>query len=133
MSKKRTYDESYLNYGFTFLIKDGLQVPQCFVCFKTLYNGCMKPFQLKQHLATQHPEWKDKNHKFLLKATSFKRAKLDSIGSFQQHSTAVVKASCAVSLQIVMAKKPHTIGESLIKPCILECTNLVLELMLQNS
>ena len=37
-----------------------------------------------------------------------------------------MKASYAVSLQIAKAKKPHTIGESLIKPCILECANLVL-------
>ena len=64
MSKKRAYDESYLNNGFTFLIKDGLQVPQCVVCFKTLSNGCMNPFQMKQHLATQHPEWKTKIKSF---------------------------------------------------------------------
>ena len=122
MSKKRTYDESYLNYGFTFLIKDGLQVPQCVVCFKTFSNGCIKPFQLKQHLATQHPQWKDKNQEFFeLKMTSLKRAKLESIGSFQQYSTAVVKASYAISLRIAKAKKPLTIlGESLIKPYILE-------------
>ena len=37
-----------------------------------------------------------------------------------------MKAYYAVSLQIAKAKKPHTIGESLIKPCILDCANLVL-------
>lgn len=68
-----------------------------------------------------------KNHEFFeLKTTSLKRAKLDQIGSNQQHSVAVVKASYAVSLQIANAKKSHTIRESLIKPCILECVNLVL-------
>ena len=37
-----------------------------------------------------------------------------------------MEASYEVALEIAKQKKPHTIGESLIKPCVLKMANKVL-------
>ncbi|XP_045130239.1 protein FAM200A-like [Portunus trituberculatus] len=59
--KRRWYQDNYLDYGFTYLVKDGAHISQCVVCLKTFSNSIMKPSQLKQHLANAHPQLKDKN------------------------------------------------------------------------
>ena len=47
---KRKYNDSYLDYGFTFVERRDEQLPQYVVCHKTLFNASMKPHQLKQQL-----------------------------------------------------------------------------------
>ncbi|XP_045122593.1 zinc finger BED domain-containing protein 5-like [Portunus trituberculatus] len=119
--KRRWYHDSYLDYGFTYLVKDGAHIPQCVVCLKTFSNSITKPFQLKQHLANAHPQLKDKNRSFFeVKLSSLKRMKMDASGTYQQTNISIVKASYVIALQVAKAKKPHTIGESLLKPCIVD-------------
>ena len=128
MSKKRTYQDSCVNYGFLFIDNNGVQLPQCVLCLKTLSNSSMKPFQLKQHLENIHPEHKEKCRQFFeTKLESLKRVKLDSSGTFRKANKAIVHASYAISYQIAKNKKPHTIGETLIKPCLLECAQILLD------
>ena len=127
MSLKRKYQEDYLNFGFTFQENNGYQLPQCVLCMKTLSNSSMKPYQLKQHLTTVHPEHSKNDRAFFkLKETGLKRVKLDSSGAFHQQAKSTVHASYAIVLLVAKNKKPHTIGETLIKPCILECARIVL-------
>ena len=127
MSLKRKYQEDYLNFGFTFQENNGYQLPQCVLCMKTLSNSSMKPYQLKQHLTTVHPEHSKNDRAFFkLKETGLKRVKLDSSGAFHQQAKSTVHASYAIALLVAKNKKPHTIGETLIKPCILECARIVL-------
>lgn len=52
--------------------------------------------------------------------------KLDATGAFQQQTSSVVEASYEVALEIAKQKKPHTIGETLIKPCTLKMVKRVL-------
>ena len=125
--KKRKYQDNYLDFGFTYLIEDGLQIPQCVVCMKTFSNSTMKPAPLKQHLANAHPSMMSKNRSFFeSKLSSLKRQKLDQTGMFWQTTKADVHASYAVALHVAKTKKPHNIGETLLKPCILESVKLVL-------
>ncbi|XP_067949420.1 zinc finger BED domain-containing protein 5-like [Watersipora subatra] len=126
-TKTRTFDDSYLNYGFTCMIKSGIEVPQCVLCMKVLANDSMKPHQLKQHLRNKHAEHMDKSKPFLeAKERKLKRAKPDSTGSFHIQAQAITEASYALSYRIARDKKPHTIGATLIKPCLLECTKIIL-------
>ena len=82
----------------------------------------MKPYQVKQHLITVHPEHSKRDRAFFeVKETRLKRVELDSSGAFHQQSKSIVHASYAVALKVAKYKKPHTIGKTLIKPCILEC------------
>ncbi|XP_067940597.1 protein FAM200C-like [Watersipora subatra] len=54
------------------------------------------------------------------------RSRLDASGDLYAHSNALITASYAISYCIVQCKKPHTIGETLIKPCMLDCASIVL-------
>ena len=64
--KKRMFQDNYLDFGFTYLIEDDLQIPQCVrvVCMKTFSNSTMKPASLKQHLANAHPSMMSKHRSF---------------------------------------------------------------------
>ena len=53
--KKRKYQDNYLDFGFTYLIEDGLQIPQCVMCMKTFSNSTIKP----EHVANDHPSMID--------------------------------------------------------------------------
>ena len=52
--------------------------------------------------------------------------KRDESGTYQQTNISIVKASYVIAFQVAKAKKPHTIGESLLKPCIVDSVRLVL-------
>ena len=117
--KKRKYQDNYLDFGFTYLIEDDLQIPQCVVCIKTFSNSTMKPASVKQHLANAHPSMMSKNRSFFeSKLSSLKRQKLDQTGMFWHTNKAAVYASYAIALHVAKAKKPHNIGETLLKPCV---------------
>ena len=125
--KKRKYQNNYLDFGFTYLIEDDLQIPQCAVCMKTFSNSTMKPASLKQHLANAHSSMMSKNRSFFeSKLSSLKRQKLNQTGMFWRTNKAAVHASYAIALHVAKTKKPHNIGETLLKPCILESVKLVL-------
>jgi len=125
--KKRKYQDNYLDFGFTYLIEDGLQIPQCVVCMKTFSNSTMKPAPLKQHLANAHPSMMSNNRSFFeSKLSSLKRQKLDQTGMVWRTNKAAVHASYAVALHVAKTKKPHNTGETLLKPCMLESVKLVL-------
>jgi hypothetical protein len=47
-------DEAYIKYGFTHIAKDGIQLPQCVVCLKTLSNDATRPSRLGRHLSQNH-------------------------------------------------------------------------------
>ncbi|KAF6027867.1 hypothetical protein EB796_013825 [Bugula neritina] len=126
-AKKRIYNDSYLEYGFSYITKDNLQLPQCVICFKTLSNDSLKPFQLKQHLQKTHPTLADKGREFFeSKERQAKRCRLDASGHMHAQNHAIVEASYVASFRIAQSKKPHTIGETLIKPCMLDCASIVL-------
>uniref|UniRef100_UPI00358DE3FE protein FAM200C-like n=1 Tax=Myxine glutinosa TaxID=7769 RepID=UPI00358DE3FE len=128
MSKKRTYNGSFLNFGFSSIVNNGVQLPQCVICKKTLANESLKPFKLKEHFAKVHPELASKDLAyFKIKEHQLKRSRLDhGTGVLFQHSK-IVEASYKISLLIAKQKKPHTIGEMLVKPCMVEAARLVLD------
>ncbi|CAH1999993.1 unnamed protein product [Acanthoscelides obtectus] len=87
--------------------KDELQLPQCEICMKVLSNDSMRPNCLERHLKQQQL-WFEDERIFSSKAESLKRMRLDKSRSYH------------------IAKKPRTIGEELIKPCVLKATQIIL-------
>ena len=127
MAKSRKYSESYLKMEFTSMLDDGNEKPQCVSCYAVLSNEAMKPSKLKHHLQQKHPEHAEKDLSFFQRQKmSLKRQKLDASGYFQQQSTASLEASFEVALQIVKQKQPHTIGETIVKPCAVKMVKLIL-------
>ena len=98
-----------------------------FICHKTLSNDSLKPHQLKKHLSNVHPEFAGKERQFFeLKANYLKKMRMHHGGKFQTESKAIVRASHAISLLVAKAKKPHSLEEMLVKPCLLSCAGVLL-------
>ena len=123
MSKKQTYLESYVDFGFDFIATDDVQKPdimmfKCIFCSKVLGNGSMKPSILKAHFTSCHSNHVHDDHKSLLaKCAPFHAAgTLPKLG-FCSKNKAGLEASYHVAYRIAKEKKPHTIDEQLIKPC----------------
>ncbi|GFQ92724.1 putative transposase [Trichonephila clavata] len=53
-TKKRKYDESYLQYGFTCSSHNNEEQPVCLICKEVLAAESMKPSKLQRHLNTKH-------------------------------------------------------------------------------
>ena len=127
ITKRRYYQDSYVEFGFTFMLdRDGIQKPQCVLCSKVFSNGCMKSSKLREHLQNIHPGNVDETR------TSFetKRARFEESGTLDVHGFVkekkpLVDASYRVALLIAKEKKPHTIAETLVKPCAMVMVQLL--------
>ncbi|XP_064485888.1 SCAN domain-containing protein 3-like [Ornithodoros turicata] len=125
--KRRGYNESYIQCGFTCTVINGEQRPQCVVCNKVLSNDSMRPTKLKEHLHSVHPQHSDKEKCFFQRHENvLKKVKLDSTGAFQVAGHNVMEGSYFIALEIAKQKKPHTIGETLIKPCAFKMVEILL-------
>ncbi|XP_055543290.1 protein FAM200C-like [Wyeomyia smithii] len=117
MEKKRQNSEDYIKYGFTDLTINGINKPQCVLCNVVLSVEAMKPSKLKRHLVTHHAEHSAKDMSFFRRyEAGIKRRRLNSSGTIQLQSNAVLQASYETAFEIARNKKPHTIGETLINP-----------------
>ena len=125
--KKQSYKEAFLNFGFTSVTENSIEKPQCVICFKVLTQESMKPSKLKQHFKSCHVELVEKSDDYYRqKAEHLKKRHLDSGGIWPRQNKALLEASCRIAFRIAQSKKPHTIGEELIKPCLIKATTLVL-------
>ena len=126
--KRRLYSDEYIKYDFTSININNIERPQCVNCLKTLSADRMKPSLLNRHLETCHPELKDKDPSyFQRKESGVKKVRLDTTWKFNQLSVSAIEASYVISLKIAHPqKKPHTIGETLVLPCIKESVRLML-------
>ncbi|CAH1997874.1 unnamed protein product [Acanthoscelides obtectus] len=78
----------------------------------------MRPNRLERHLKQQHPTLVLKTKEFFSsKAESLKRMRLDESRSYHIGLSQHLKALFEIALIVAKQKKPHTIGEELIKPC----------------
>uniref|UniRef100_K7G5P4 DUF4371 domain-containing protein n=1 Tax=Pelodiscus sinensis TaxID=13735 RepID=K7G5P4_PELSI len=110
---KCKYSEDYIKFGFTCQEKEGVDLPQCVICFKVLGNDSMKSAKLKLHLEKCHPQLVAK-----WRLSGLKWQHLDSTSAFYNKTSNAVRASYIVAYQVAQAKKPHTIVEQLVLPCI---------------
>ena len=94
---------------------------------KNIFKQYYETAPLKQHLANAHPSMIIKKWSFFeLKLSSLKRQKLDRTGMFWQTNNAAIHSSFVIALHMAKAKKGHTIGETLSKPCKSESVKLML-------
>lgn len=123
----RKYNSDYIKYGFTYIVKDAdVQLPQCVICAEILSNGAMKPAKLLRHFESKHEDYVGRSIDFFRRKESELKSKKKIMETFSNHNKASLKASYIISLRIVQAKKPFTIGEDLILPCILDATHEIL-------
>ncbi|KAI6656167.1 Protein ZBED8-like [Oopsacas minuta] len=102
------------------------QKPQCVLCGIVLANGSLKPAKLKEHLTAVHPDYVtyDVDSFHTKKARFEKTGTLPKLGLCPTQKPCL-EASYKVAYRIANQKKPHTICETLIKPCALDMVELV--------
>ena len=64
MEKKRKFLDEYIKFGFTSLLSNGVEKPQCVLCSVVLSAESMKPSKLKRHLETKHSQHAKKDVAF---------------------------------------------------------------------
>lgn len=127
MPPKRKYDDDYIKFGFTSIEINGETRPQCVICATVLANDALKPAKLVRHLKSVHPNNCDRSREFFEgKLMNLKRMKLGHSGTRYALSEKTLAASFEISKLIAKSKKAHTIGESLIKPCMLKAAEELL-------
>lgn len=127
MAAKRKYDSAYLKFGFTSIEVNKEVRPQCVICATVLSNEALKPTKLERHLKTVHPNLSDRPPEFFAgKLENLKKMKLGKSGTVYESSEKALLASFEVSQLIAKAMKPHTIGETLVKPCLITAVESVL-------
>ncbi|XP_067628065.1 SCAN domain-containing protein 3-like isoform X2 [Eurosta solidaginis] len=129
MAPKRKYDSNYIKFGFTSIENKGEIKPQCVICSTVLANEALKPAKLKRHLDTVQPNLSDRPVEFFEgKLENLKKMKLGPSGTRFSASQKSLVASFEISKLIAQSKKPHTIGETLVKPCMIKAVEEVLGL-----
>ena len=95
-------------------------------CGKVLANSSMKPVKPKEQLNANHPgNVFDRRDTFLQKKARFEiSGSLDKYGFILTEKRLLV-ASYKIAYRIAKEKKPHSIAETLMKPCTLEITEIV--------
>uniref|UniRef100_A0A8C6S835 HAT C-terminal dimerisation domain-containing protein n=1 Tax=Neogobius melanostomus TaxID=47308 RepID=A0A8C6S835_9GOBI len=115
-SKCRKYREEYLQYGFTCVVIDEIQHPQCVVCTEVLAHESLKPVKMLRHMKTKHPSLAAKPLDFFSRKEKELQGQNKILINQTTIPTKAQRASYEVAYLIAQAKKPHTIGETLIKP-----------------
>lgn len=122
----RKYNSDYLAFGFYYSDDGGIHKPLCLVCNRVFANSGMKPSHLKRHLTKQHANLMDKQIEYFESLKRDWRAQRGKIDSYTRSDLAAVEASFHVAYEIAKAKKPYSIGETLIEPCITKVIETVL-------
>ncbi|CDQ91221.1 unnamed protein product [Oncorhynchus mykiss] len=127
-SKKIKWSDKYVQYGFTCIKeRDGSQRPNCMICNAKLSNSSLA--KLREHFLKLHGDGKYKNTtlaEFKVKRARFdEKATLPVLG-FVPINKPILTASYEVAYLVAKQCKPHTIGETLIKPAVLKMANIML-------
>lgn len=128
--KRRKWLDEYVQYGFTCITeRDGSERPICMICNAKLSNSSLAPAKLKEHFLKLHGDGEYKNTtlaEFKVKRARFdERPTLPALG-FVPVNKPILTASYEVAYLIAKQGKPHTIGETLVKPAALKMANLIL-------
>ncbi|KAF2347537.1 Ribonuclease H-like domain [Trinorchestia longiramus] len=126
MSKKRTYSDAFLRYGFVNLPSGGEDRQQCVIYHKVLTNESLKPSKLSTHFQKCHPNLQNKDQAYFQRqAVALKNIQFGSSGIQAQKLQAAVEASYFVAHEVAEQQKCHTIAENLIMPCAYEMVSKV--------
>ena len=118
--KSRKYSDNYLDFGFTSVLQNGEEKPQCVICNKILASESMLPNKLKRHLTSSHPQFESKSRSFFARKLNDMKRQVSTISKFTQFPSKALLASYQVAHRIAKCKKPHSIAEELILPAAID-------------
>ena len=124
-TKKRSYNDSFLQCGFTFITENSEHRPLCLICNKVLASESLKPGKLKRHLQTEHDSYRNRPVKFFHRLLRTWEKQRQSFESECIDEGKYTRASFEASLLIAKSKKPCNIGEELIRPAAIKMSAIV--------
>ena len=90
-------------------------------------KNALRPTRLQRHLRAKQPGLQNKNLEFFEAKKKFNRMKILSCDALRKFSfDQAVEASFEIAYLISLAKKPHYVGQALIKTCMPKAASLVL-------
>lgn len=122
----RQYNEEYIQYGFTWCGEETAPKPECVICREQLSNEAMVPSKLIRHLNSKHSSCSKKDKQYFQRLLSQNVKQKQFMKSSITVSDKALEASYHVAKLIARQKKPHTIGETLIKPACMEIVRIML-------
>lgn len=122
----RKYNPDYLRYGFYFTEKEGKECPLCVVCEQVLANSCMAPTKLIRHFST-HEEVQEKPREYFQSLKNKLKGQAHAMQTYSKTELAAIEASFVVAYEIAKTKKPFTIAERLIQPCMSKVAEIMLD------
>ena len=124
--KSRKYSDTYLDFGFTFILQNGEEKPQCVICNKILASESMLSNKLKRHLTSSHPKFASKPRNFFARKLTDMKSQVSIISKFTQLPSKALLASYLVAHRIAKYKKPHSIAEKIILPAAIDLASTMI-------
>lgn len=115
-----------MDFGFTYITKGNLELPQCVVCHKVLAVESMLPNKLKRHLETTHSHLQGKPRDFFVRKLRELKHQSTALLSRASVPTKALLASYKVAHRVAKCKKPHTIAEQLILPAAIDMVSVMI-------
>ena len=122
---RRKYSKEFIKLGFTCILINDEPRPQCVVCSEVLANKSLKAGKLQQHIKAKHPKLINKPIPFFRRLEKESLSEKKTMTEFFSTSAKCQKASYEVAYIIAKDKKPHTIGETLIKPAAVAISQIM--------
>ena len=119
-TKKRSYDDNFLQYGFSFITENSEHRPLCLICNKVLASESLKPGKLKRHLQTERDSYRNRAVEFFHRLLLTWEKQRQSFESEFIDEGKYTRASFEATLLIAKSKKPYNIGEELILPAAIK-------------
>uniref|UniRef100_A0A8C4XEM1 HAT C-terminal dimerisation domain-containing protein n=1 Tax=Erpetoichthys calabaricus TaxID=27687 RepID=A0A8C4XEM1_ERPCA len=120
------YNEDYIRCGFSWCGDETAPKPQCIICGDQLSNEAMAPSKLNRHLNSNHPSYAKKDKQYFQRRLEHNQKQKQFMKSAVTVSEKALEVSYHVAKLIARQKRPHTIGETLIKPACMEIVRLML-------
>ncbi len=114
--KIRSYNDTYLAFGFTWTGEQNCQLPLCIVCGKTLVNAAMFPAKLQRHFTTNHSQLLNKDIDYFQRLLKSNGKACTMFEKKVTVSNKAQEASYMIAELVAKQMKSHTIAESLILP-----------------
>ena len=122
---RRKYSEDFIKLGFTCILINDEPRPQCVVCSEVLANESLKAGKLQRHIKAKHTKLVDKPILFFRRLEKELLSEKKTVQAFLAHSEKCQKASYEVAYLIAKNEKPHSIGETLIKPAAVTISQIM--------
>ena len=120
-SKKRKWNDSFTEFGFvTDSTDENYPSARCVFCQVIYHNSSMEKHKLKRHRDTKHSEHKNKSVSFFKQQTQHfaeQQQQFEHLMMARSDQPLVV-SSLKIAHILMSQRKPFTLAESVIKPCL---------------